>query len=77
MPKYTFTVVMTCSGCSNAVIKAVNRIDGVKHVDANLETQEVVVDTEEKVGRDTVLEAIKKTGKVVKDEESNGQKVKD
>ncbi|KAI8643465.1 heavy metal-associated domain-containing protein [Parasitella parasitica] len=67
MPKYTFSVAMTCSGCSNAVTKALNKIEGVENVDANLETQKVVVDTTNEVEGKTVLDAIKKTGKQVDD----------
>lgn len=55
---------MTCSGCSNAVTKAVNRLDGIDSVVANLGTQTVDVHTNT-VEYDTVLEKIKKTGKEV------------
>ncbi|KAI9012625.1 hypothetical protein CLU79DRAFT_838827 [Phycomyces nitens] len=57
--KYTFTVVMTCSGCSNAV----NRVD---NIDIDLDTQQVIVESES-LTREEVLAAIKKTGKEVKE----------
>ncbi|KAI8969171.1 hypothetical protein BDF20DRAFT_827437, partial [Mycotypha africana] len=63
---YKFNVEMSCSGCSNAVNRALTRLEGVKNVDISLEKQEVVVDTE--LPRETVLAAIKKTGKNVKEE---------
>ncbi|KAI9257506.1 heavy metal-associated domain-containing protein [Helicostylum pulchrum] len=66
MAQYTFSVVMSCSGCSNAVTKALNKLEGVTSVEANLEKQQVVVETE--LPRETILAAIQKTGKVVKDE---------
>ncbi|KAI9333082.1 heavy metal-associated domain-containing protein [Pilaira anomala] len=66
MAQYTFSVVMSCSGCSNAVTKALNRLEGVKNVETDLDKQEVVVDTE--LPREQVLAAIKKTGKEVKGE---------
>ncbi|KAL9546603.1 Cytosolic copper metallochaperone [Mucor bainieri] len=63
--QYTFNVEMSCSGCSNAVNKALSRLEGVEKIDISLEKQEVVVDTE--LPRETVLAAIKKTGKTVKE----------
>ncbi|RCH83794.1 Cytosolic copper metallochaperone, partial [Rhizopus stolonifer] len=63
--QYTFNVEMSCSGCSNAVNKALSRLEGIEKVDISLEEQKVVVDTN--LPRETVLEAIKKTGKTVKE----------
>ncbi|KAI7902085.1 uncharacterized protein BX663DRAFT_552515 [Cokeromyces recurvatus] len=57
---------MACTGCSNAVNKALSRLEGVDKVEISLEKQQVVVDTS--LPRETVLAAIKKTGKTVKDE---------
>ncbi|CAO3643287.1 unnamed protein product [Mucor hiemalis] len=51
---------------SNAVNKALSRLEGIEKVDISLEKQEVVVGTE--LPRETVLAAIKKTGKEVKEE---------
>ncbi|KAL0082035.1 hypothetical protein J3Q64DRAFT_1754624 [Phycomyces blakesleeanus] len=61
---YTFNVVMTCSGCSNAVNRALSRLEGVEKVDISLEKQEVVVEAST-LTREQVLAAIKKTGKEV------------
>lgn len=55
---------MSCSGCSNAVTKAVNRLDSIDKVETDLNTQTVDVYTD-KVDYDTVLEKIQKTGKEV------------
>ncbi|CAO3639976.1 unnamed protein product [Cunninghamella blakesleeana] len=63
MAQYTFNVTMSCSGCSNAVNKALTRLGGIDKIDIDLEKQTVVVETE--LSRETVLEAIKKTGKTV------------
>ncbi|KAG0171673.1 Cytosolic copper metallochaperone [Apophysomyces sp. BC1034] len=57
---------MTCSGCSNAVSRALNKLEGVENVDIDMDKQEVVVTTT--LTRETVLEAIKKTGKEVNKE---------
>ncbi|KAI8390371.1 heavy metal-associated domain-containing protein [Blakeslea trispora] len=65
MAQYTFNVEMTCSGCSNAVNRALSRLEGIEKIDVNLEEQKVVVDTD--LPRETVLAAIKKTGKTVKE----------
>lgn len=64
MNHYQFDVKMACSGCSNAVTKALNKIDGVDKVETNLEKQTVDV-TANGIDYDTVLEKIKNTGKVV------------
>ncbi|KAI9246232.1 putative ATX1-antioxidant protein and metal homeostasis factor [Phascolomyces articulosus] len=66
MAEYTFNVEMACSGCSNAVNRALGRLEGVENIDISLEKQTVVVKTE--LPREKVLETIKKTGKTVKDE---------
>ncbi|KAI7882634.1 hypothetical protein K492DRAFT_205969 [Lichtheimia hyalospora FSU 10163] len=63
MAEYTFNVEMACSGCSNAVKRALGKLEGVSKIDADLEKQQVVVETD--LARDTILEAIKKTGKKV------------
>ncbi|KAG2200475.1 uncharacterized protein EV154DRAFT_569196 [Mucor mucedo] len=57
---------MSCSGCSNAVNKALTRLGGVDKIDISLEKQEVVVETDRP--REEVLAAIKKTGKTVNNE---------
>ncbi|ORX61684.1 hypothetical protein DM01DRAFT_1127645 [Hesseltinella vesiculosa] len=56
---------MSCSGCSNAVQRALSKVEGVEKIDISLEKQTVVVDTN--LPRETVLETIKKTGKTVKE----------
>jgi copper chaperone len=61
---YQFEVKMSCSGCSGAVTRALNKLEGVDKVDANLEKQTVDVYTGS-VDYETVLEKIKKTGKEV------------
>ncbi|KAI8081448.1 heavy metal-associated domain-containing protein [Halteromyces radiatus] len=65
MAQYTFTVEMACSGCSNAVKRALTKLEGVDNIDIDLEKQTVVVDTN--LPRESVLETIKKTGKTVKE----------
>ncbi|KAI9224445.1 putative ATX1-antioxidant protein and metal homeostasis factor [Blastocladiella britannica] len=60
---YTFNVVMTCTGCSGAVERALKRLEGVSKADISLEKQTVVVETD--LPQETVFEAIKKTGKEV------------
>ncbi|CAO3672048.1 unnamed protein product [Umbelopsis ramanniana] len=63
MPQYKYTVAMSCSGCSNAVNRALNKLEGVEKVDIDLEKQLVVVDAT--VPQEKVLETITKTGKAV------------
>ncbi len=52
-------------GCSNAVNRVLNKLDGVKNVDISLEKQTVDVVTSNALGYDTVLQTISKTGKQV------------
>lgn len=61
---YQYNVKMNCSGCSNAVSKAVSRLEDIDKVETDLKTQTVDVYTD-KVDYQTVLEKIKKTGKEV------------
>ncbi|KAG2176065.1 hypothetical protein INT44_000544 [Umbelopsis vinacea] len=63
MPQYKYTVAMSCSGCSNAVNRALNKLEGVEKVDIDLEKQLVIVDAS--VPQEKVLETITKTGKAV------------
>ncbi|CEG68387.1 hypothetical protein CU097_011002 [Rhizopus azygosporus] len=53
---------MSCSGCSGAVERALNRL-GVESVKTDLEKQEVVVVSERPI--EEVLATIQKTGKTV------------
>ncbi|KAI7869724.1 hypothetical protein BDF14DRAFT_1779994 [Spinellus fusiger] len=63
--QHIFTVEMTCSGCSNAVERALSRVQGIKITEISLETQQVVVETE--LSREDVLLIIQKTGKKVQE----------
>nr|AFU72295.1 metal homeostasis factor [Amanita strobiliformis] len=62
MATYNFNVEMSCSGCSNAVERALKRL-GVESVECNLETQQVTVVSEHSL--EEVLATIQKTGKTV------------
>ncbi|CEP22054.1 Metal homeostasis factor ATX1 [Cyberlindnera jadinii] len=61
--QYHFDVKMSCSGCSNAVNKALSRKSEISNIDISLEKQSVDVTTT--LPYDDVLAAIKKTGKEV------------
>ncbi|MCJ1226706.1 Cytosolic copper metallochaperone [Toensbergia leucococca] len=63
---YKFDITMSCGGCSGAVERVLKKLDGVKSYNVSLEQQTANVVTEPSVGYETVLEKIKKTGKVVK-----------
>ncbi|ORZ41395.1 putative ATX1-antioxidant protein and metal homeostasis factor [Catenaria anguillulae PL171] len=54
---------MTCSGCSGAVERALNRLGGISNLEVSLEKQTVVVETDHP--KDVIFETIKKTGKAV------------
>ncbi|KAG2176879.1 hypothetical protein INT43_007533 [Umbelopsis isabellina] len=54
---------MSCSGCSNAVNRALSKLEGVDKIDIDLEKQLVIVDTG--LPQETVTQTIAKTGKAV------------
>ncbi|KAI4128475.1 MAG: hypothetical protein LQ338_002705 [Usnochroma carphineum] len=62
---YHFNITMTCSGCSGAVDRVLKRMEGVDRYEVSLEGQTADVFAEEGLAYETVLEKIKKTGKVV------------
>jgi len=61
---YKFKVVMSCTGCSGAVDRALKKLDGIDKVDISMENQTVFVTTKTAT-YDEVLEKIQKTGKTV------------
>ncbi|KAF9075256.1 copper ion chaperone [Rhodocollybia butyracea] len=63
---YKFDVKMTCSGCSGAVTRVLDKAQKsgeVNEFTVTLDTQEVIVKTPKPY--DEILEKIKKTGKEV------------
>ena len=54
---------MACHGCSGAVERALKKVEGVSAVETNLTTQTVHVTGT--ASKETVLQAITKTGKKV------------
>lgn len=62
---YEFNVSMSCSGCLNAVLKALNRVEGVSNTEIDLAAQTVKVTAS--TDYDTVYNAIAKTGKKIND----------
>jgi len=70
---YKFNVTMTCSGCSGAVTRVLNKLDGVKSYDVSLDSQTATVIAEPSLAYETVLKTIKKTGKKVNSGEVDGE----
>ncbi|KAK9458596.1 uncharacterized protein V1516DRAFT_682124 [Lipomyces oligophaga] len=64
--EYQFNVAMSCSGCSGAVNRVLNKLDGVNDVKITLDDQKVIVKTTDSVSYDSVLAQIKKSGKEVR-----------
>lgn len=56
---------MSCSGCSGAVTRALQRLDGDNKIDVSLENQTVEVITDKDY--DTIYNTIAKTGKKIND----------
>ncbi|PLB34580.1 copper metallochaperone ATX1 [Aspergillus candidus] len=70
---YKFNISMSCGGCSGAVERVLKKLEGVKSLDVNLDSQTANVVTEPSVSYDTVLATIKKTGKTVNSGEADGE----
>ncbi|KAJ7109413.1 hypothetical protein C8R44DRAFT_802440 [Mycena epipterygia] len=71
--KYKFDVKMTCSGCSGAITRVLEKTKqaedgGVSDFSVNLETQEVLVTGS--IPYEDLLAKIKKTGKEVRSGET-------
>lgn len=63
MDTQTFTVTgMTCDHCKQAVTKELSRIDGVSHVEVDLATGGVRVDSQRALSRDEVALAVDEAG---------------
>jgi len=63
MPTTTFNVQMSCDGCSGACTRILNKMNGVKEVNASLEKQTIVVQHESSVSAEEMLEALQNWGK--------------
>lgn len=61
--QYQFNVKMSCSGCLNAVSKALGRVEGVTETKIDLPSQTVEVTAT--TDYNTVYNAIAKTGKTI------------
>lgn len=53
---------MTCEGCSGAVKRILGKFDGVKTIDANLETNVVTVICKTDIDEQELLTALQKWG---------------
>eukprot|EP00526_Cylindrotheca_closterium_P025648 CAMPEP_0113636490 /NCGR_PEP_ID=MMETSP0017_2-20120614/19051_1 /TAXON_ID=2856 /ORGANISM="Cylindrotheca closterium" /LENGTH=72 /DNA_ID=CAMNT_0000547375 /DNA_START=53 /DNA_END=271 /DNA_ORIENTATION=+ /assembly_acc=CAM_ASM_000147 len=62
MVQTKFNAGMTCGGCSGAVERILNKVDGVTNVVTDLEAKTVVVDHEESVKPEFLLEKLLKWG---------------
>ncbi|KAK6009060.1 heavy metal-associated domain protein, partial [Ostertagia ostertagi] len=65
MPQYTFEMAMTCDGCANAARRVLGKLGDKVTVDKiDVGTKQVVVTTD--LPASDILEALKKTGKEIK-----------
>ncbi|KAL3469986.1 heavy metal-associated domain-containing protein [Aspergillus californicus] len=71
--QYKFNVSMSCGGCSGAVERVLNKLDGVKSFDVSLESQTASIIADSSLPYETVLATIKKTGKTVNSGEADGE----
>ncbi|KAK5969786.1 HMA domain-containing protein [Trichostrongylus colubriformis] len=66
MPQYTFEMAMTCDGCANAARRVLSKLgeDKVTVDKIDVGTKQVIVTSD--LAANDILEALKKTGKEVK-----------
>ncbi|XP_051871071.1 copper transport protein ATOX1 [Pristis pectinata] len=62
MSKHEFFVDMTCEGCSNAVTRVLNKVEGIQF-DVDLPNKKVFVESNHNV--EMLTQLLKKTGKDV------------
>ncbi|KAK2592955.1 Cytosolic copper metallochaperone [Conoideocrella luteorostrata] len=67
---YEFNVTMTCGGCSGAVNRVLDKLEGVDSYDVSLENQSAKVVTA--LPYETVLAKIAKTGKKINSATADG-----
>jgi len=60
MSQTVFNVEMSCSGCSNACTRILNKIDGVSNVQADLDGQKITVSHASSVDPKVMLAALQK-----------------
>ncbi|KAL4067987.1 copper chaperone taha [Scleroderma citrinum] len=66
MPNYEFNVKMTCSGCSGAVTRSLDKFKAAGEIDSfDVSLEEQLVKVSGKADYDAVLVRIRKTGKEV------------
>ncbi|KAG0256332.1 Cytosolic copper metallochaperone [Actinomortierella ambigua] len=65
MTQYKYDVTMSCGGCSGAITRVLNKLDGVDSFDVSLENQSVTVNSAT-LSEQEILIAIQKTGKPAK-----------
>lgn len=53
---------IVCGGCAGAIKKALGGVEGVAHVEVDIETKVVTVEHNAGVGRDTILETLDRAG---------------
>ncbi len=66
MTQTIFVNGMTCGHCVNSVTQELSKINGVKKVDIDLNTGKVEIDTNEKISRLKLEEAIEEAGYEIK-----------
>ncbi|KAK1138903.1 Cytosolic copper metallochaperone [Aspergillus melleus] len=71
--QYKFNVQMGCGGCSSALEDALKGVNGIESFDVSLESKTVSVNAESSLSYESVLAALKATGKTVHSGEANGQ----
>ncbi|KAI1005524.1 hypothetical protein K3495_g2700 [Podosphaera aphanis] len=70
---YKFNVQMSCGGCSGAITRVLEKLEGVESFDVSLDSQTATVTASDSLSYDTVLATIKKTGKKVLSGEADGE----
>lgn len=62
MKKTIMVEGMSCGHCEAAVKEALGELNGVKDVEVNLDSKEVIIDSEKELDSDLITEAIEGIG---------------
>eukprot|EP01147_Barroeca_monosierra_P009661 gene9661-1874_t len=64
MPTHVYNVKMSCSGCSNAVTRVLQKLPEVEDISIDMDAQTVAVVST--LSSESLLAQIQKTGKVIR-----------
>jgi copper chaperone CopZ len=65
-----------CGGCSNTIVKSLQKIEGVTEVDINIETQEITIESDTEINMENITAKLAQLGYPLAGEGTGFQKAK-